>query len=248
MIDIIPAIDVIEGRCVRLSEGDYGRCRVYDAEPLDMAKAFEDCGAAVLHLVDLEGAKSDGPVNLRILEKIASRTALKVEFGGGVKSDGALRSVFDAGAFRVIGGSIACTGAEIFSSWLRRYGGSRIVLGADVRNGKVSVNGWLDKTDILIEDLLRRFLPDGLETVIVTDISKDGMLAGPTVALYSELMTSFPDLKVAASGGVGSMADISCLEKAGVRSVIVGKAIYENRITLPQLAGFYGRTAAEDNI
>ena len=236
MTNIIPAIDVIGGKCVRLSEGDYGRCKVYDADPLDMAKAFEDCGTTMLHLVDLEGAKANSPVNLRVLEEIASRTSLKVEFGGGVKSDEALHSVFDAGAFRVIGGSIACSMPEMFTSWLKLYGGSRVVLGADVRDGKVAVNGWLDKTDILVEDLMRKFRSDGLKTVIVTDISKDGMLAGPAVSLYSELMASFPDMEVVASGGVGCMDDILELEKAGVRSVIVGKAIYENRITLSQLS------------
>ena len=242
MINIIPATDIIGGKCVRLTEGDYGRCSVYDADPLDMAKTFEDCGVSLLHLVDLEGAKSSSSVNLKVLEKIASGTSLKVEFGGGIKSDAALKSAFDAGAYRIVAGSVACSEPELFSSWLQRFGGERIVLGADVRNGKVAVNGWLDSAPLAPDALIGKFLPDGLKTVIVTDISKDGMLAGPSVGLYAGLMQTFPGVEIVASGGVSSMLDIAALDRSGVPAVIVGKAIYEGRITPEDIR----RHAAQD--
>lgn len=232
MIEIIPAIDIIDGKCVRLSQGDYGRSKTYSDSPLDVAKRFEDWGVTMLHLVDLDGAKSSFPVNQAVLEDIAAHTSLKVEFGGGIKSRDALVSVFSAGASRSICGSVACTCPDTFAGWLKEFGGDRIVLGADVRDGLVAVKGWLEKSDMKAEDLLRRFSLDGLQTVIVTDISRDGMLSGPAVELYAGLMEEFPDVRVIASGGVGSMADIEALDRAGVPAVIVGKAIYEGKIRL----------------
>ena len=232
MIEIIPAIDIMDGKCVRLSQGDYSRSKIYSDSPLDVAKYFEDCGIAMLHLVDLDGAKSRFPVNQAVLEDIASHTSLKVEFGGGVKDRTALLSVFNAGACRAICGSVACSEPDAFASWLREFGGERIVLGADVKDGSVAVNGWLDKSDASASDLISRFVPEGLLTSIVTEISRDGMLAGPAIALYQELMQKFPEVQVVASGGVGSMADIEALDRAGVQAVIVGKAIYEGKIAL----------------
>ena len=232
MITIIPAIDIIGGQCVRLTQGDYARTRVYCQDPLDMAKRFEDCGVRMLHLVDLDGAKSGFPENQKVLEDIVSRTSLNVEFGGGIRERAALASVFDAGAYRAICGSVACACPDAFAGWLKEFGGDRIVLGADVRDGLVAVKGWLEKSDMKAEYLLRRFSLDGLQTVIVTDISRDGMLSGPAVELYAGLMEEFPDVRVIASGGVGSMADIEALDRAGVPAVIVGKAIYEGKIRL----------------
>lgn len=231
-IKIIPAIDVVDGKCVRLSQGDYARSKVYSDSPLDVAKRFEDSGADLLHLVDLDGAKSDAPVNLKVLESIASRTSLKVEFGGGIKSSEAVSSAFSAGAFRLICGSVACSRSELFISWLGKYGGDRLVLGADIRDGLVAVKGWKEKSGATVQDLLEKFIPEGLRTTIVTDISRDGMLGGPAVELYRALLGEFPDVEVIASGGVGSMADIEALEAAGVPAVVVGKAIYEGKITL----------------
>lgn len=232
MIKIIPAIDVIGGKCVRLTQGDYGRSKVYSENPLDVAKFFEDCGVELMHLVDLDGAKVACPANLDVLEKIASGTSLKVEFGGGIKNSGAVSSAFDAGAFRVICGSVACSAPELFVSWLELYGGEKIVLGADVRDGLVAVNGWMEQSSTGVSDLLKKFLPSGLSTVIVTDIAKDGMLSGPSVELYRSLMEEFPQLQTVASGGVGSMSDIEALDAAGVPAVVVGKAIYEGKIDL----------------
>ena len=240
MINIIPAIDVMDGKCVRLTQGDYGRSRTYGGQPLDVARYFEDCGITFLHLVDLDGARSAGPANLRVLEIIASGTSLKVEFGGGVKDAQAVSSAFDAGASRVICGSMACRNPDLFISCLGTYGGNRIVLGADVRDGLVAVNGWQEKSEASVADLLERFLPGGLSTVIVTDISRDGMLDGPAVDLYSELMHGFPGVEIIASGGVASIGDIEALDKAGVPAVIVGKAIYEGRIDIRELAGVGG--------
>ncbi len=232
MIKIIPAIDVIGGKCVRLTQGDYGRSKVYSENPLDVAKFFEDCGVELMHLVDLDGAKVACPANLDVLEKIASGTSLKVEFGGGIKNSGAVSSAFDAGAFRVICGSVACSAPELLASWLELYGGEKIVLGADVRDGLVAVNGWMEQSSTGVSDLLKKFLPSGLSTVIVTDIAKDGMLSGPSVELYRSLMEEFPQLQTVASGGVGSMSDIEALDAAGVPAVVVGKAIYEGKIDL----------------
>lgn len=235
MITVIPAIDIIDGKCVRLVQGDYSRSKVYNDNPVDVAGYFRDCGVELIHLVDLDGAKASRPVNLRVLEDIVSKTSLKVEFGGGVKNSGAVSSVFDAGASRVICGSVACTEPELFASWLEKYGGAKIVLGADVRDGLVAVNGWEEKSSVSAEELLARFLSSGLQTTIVTDISKDGMLSGPAVEMYRSLMSGFPEVRIIASGGVGSEADLERLDEAGVPAVVVGKAIYEGRIDLAAL-------------
>lgn len=235
MIEIIPAIDIIEGRCVRLSQGDYDRRKVYDASPVDMAKRYADCGVRRLHVVDLDGAKSSSPQNLKTLEKIVVATDLEVEWGGGLKSEEALRAVFDYGATYAIVGSVAAQRQELFAEWLDVFGGERMLLGADLRDGKVAVNGWQEDLNVTIEQLIDGFLPHGLSQVICTDIAKDGMLAGPSFALYNELQNSYPEVDITVSGGIGSMADIERLNDMCLRKVIVGKAIYENRITLKQI-------------
>ena len=233
MIQIIPAIDIIEGRCVRLSKGDYDRQKVYDAQPLDMAKAYEDAGVKRLHLVDLDGAKAGGPQNLATLEQIASRTSLEIEFGGGIKSTDALQAAFDRGATYAIAGSIAARQPDIFEQWLMAYGPEKMILGADLRDGKVSVNGWKEDMDLTIDDLIARF--PAVTQIICTDISKDGMLQGPAFELYKDLQERYPAIDFTVSGGISSMADIERLNAEGLRKVIVGKAIYENRITLKEI-------------
>jgi len=233
MIQIIPAIDIIEGHCVRLSQGDYGRSKCYDASPLDMALRYEEAGITRLHLVDLDGAKAGGPQNLKVLEQIASRTSLQIELGGGIKSTDALRAVFDYGAHYAICGSVAVKQPELFKEWLMAFGPDRIILGADLRNGKVSVNGWLEDVDLTIEDLVGMF--PSVNQIICTDISKDGMLQGPAFELYSDLQGRWPEIDFTVSGGISSMNDIERLNEEGLRRVIVGKAIYENRISMKQL-------------
>ncbi|MDE5844396.1 MAG: 1-(5-phosphoribosyl)-5-[(5-phosphoribosylamino)methylideneamino]imidazole-4-carboxamide isomerase [Muribaculaceae bacterium] len=231
-IEIIPAIDIIEGRCVRLSQGDYDRKKIYDASPLDMAKKYADCGVKRLHIVDLDGAKASKPMNLKVLEAVSAVKGLEIEWGGGIKSDVALNDVFNAGASFAVVGSVASRQPDLFQKWLEQYGGDRMVLGADVSNGKIAVNGWLETDEIGIEDLTERFLPYGLERCIVTEISRDGMLQGPATELYVDLQKRFPDINFTVSGGVSSIDDIIKLDEAGLKSVIVGKAIYENRIPL----------------
>lgn len=234
MIEIIPAIDIIGGRCTRLSQGDYATQKDYGGDPAEWARAYADCGIRRLHLVDLEGAKASAPKNLRTLEKIASLGLLRLEWGGGIKDDEALASVWNAGADEAIIGSIAAKEPDRMTSWLRRYG-SRIILGADARNGKVAVSGWLEDSGIALEELIGTFLPAGLQRTIVTDISRDGMLKGPSFDLYRELQDRFPDLAVIVSGGVSSLEDIRRADEIGLSGIIVGKAIYENRITLNDL-------------
>ena len=231
MIQIIPAIDLIGGRCVRLVKGDYAQTKVYDASPLDMALRYADCGVRRIHLVDLDGAKVSEPRNLRILEEIASRTSVETEWGGGISSTQALESVLAAGATCAIIGSVAALKPECFSEWLQRFGGRKMILGADVKDGFIAVKGWQEGTTLTIEALVDRFLPDGLTQVIVTDISKDGMLQGPSTDLYTRLQGAYPAVDFTVSGGISSMADIEALDALGLRKVIAGKAIYENRIT-----------------
>lgn len=233
MIQIIPAIDIIEGRCVRLSKGDYDRQKVYDAQPLDMAKAYEDAGVKRLHLVDLDGAKAGGPQNLATLEQIAIHTSLEIEFGGGIKSTDALQAAFDRGATYAIAGSIAARQPEIFEQWLMAHGPEKMILGADLRDGKVSVNGWKEDMDLTIDDLIARF--PAVTQIICTDISKDGMLQGPAFELYKDLQGRYPAIDFTVSGGISAMSDIERLDAEGLRRVIVGKAIYENRITLKEI-------------
>ena len=235
MIEIIPAIDLIDGRCVRLTQGDYAQTKVYDADPLEMAKRYADSGVRRLHIVDLDGAKAKEPCNLRVLERLANATALDIEWGGGIKSSDALRSAIDAGANRVICGSVAVDNKELFASWLQQYGAQRVILGADIRDGKVSTHGWLKDAGVGVNELVEEFLPFGLSQLICTDISKDGMLQGPNFELYTQLQECFPSVDVTLSGGISSMADIECADKLGIRAAIVGKAIYEGHITLKNL-------------
>ena len=238
MIEVIPAIDIIEGRCVRLSQGDYGRSKTY-GDPLDMAKAFADAGASRVHLVDLDGAKASSPANLAVLEKIASLGAMRSEWGGGIKSAQALRSVFDAGADYAIVGSIAALEPDLFAGWLQAFGPEKLILGADVKNARIAVKGWLEESALGIEDLLEKFRPHGLVQVICTDISKDGMLCGPSEEMYTQLKTSFPEMEFTVSGGISKNADIERIEELGLPRVIVGKAFYEGRITLKELAKWW---------
>ena len=235
MMEIVPAIDMIEGRCVRLSQGDFNKSKEYDASPLEMAKRYEDVGVRRLHLVDLDGARAGIPQNLRSLEQIASATSLEVEWGGGVRSKESIASVLNAGAAGVICGSLALQEPRLFSAFLKEYGEERIILGADISGGKIATKGWLEVSSTTIEEVIELFLKDGLKRVICTDISKDGMLQGPAVELYSALMERFPTMHLTASGGVGSMADLENLEAAGVPAAIVGKAIFEERITLKEI-------------
>lgn len=235
MMEIVPAIDMIEGRCVRLSQGDFNKSKEYDASPLEMAKRYEDVGVRRLHLVDLDGARAGIPQNLRSLEQIASATSLQVEWGGGVRSRESIASVLNAGAAGVICGSLALQEPRLFSAFLKEYGEERIILGADISGGKIATKGWLELSSSTIEEVIELFLKDGLKRVICTDISKDGMLQGPAVELYSALMERFPTMHLTASGGVGSMADLENLEAAGVPAAIVGKAIFEERITLKEI-------------
>lgn len=235
MMEIVPAIDMIEGRCVRLSQGDFNKSKEYDASPLEMAKRYEDVGVRRLHLVDLDGARAGIPQNLRSLEQIASATSLQVEWGGGVRSRESIASVLNAGAAGVICGSLALQEPRLFSAFLKEYGEERIILGADISGGKIATKGWLEISSTTIEEVIELFLKDGLKRVICTDISKDGMLQGPAVELYSALMERFPTMHLTASGGVGSIADLENLEAAGVPAAIVGKAIFEERITLKEI-------------
>ena len=234
-IEIIPAIDIIEGRTVRLSQGDYSRTKVYDASPVDMAKRYADCGIRRIHVVDLDGAKSSSPKNLRTLEQMAVGANVEIEWGGGIKSEESLRALFDYGATYAIVGSVAAREPTLFAEWLVRFGGDRMVLGADVRDGKVSVNGWQEDLAVTIEELVDGFLGQGLSQVVCTDITRDGMLQGPADELYVGLQERYPAVDFTVSGGIGSMADVERLSERGLRKVIVGKAIYENRITLKDI-------------
>ena len=233
MIEIIPAIDIIGGECVRLTKGDYSMCKVYSKDPLDVAMRFEQAGIRRLHVVDLDGAKASSPVNLPVLERIASGTSLKVEFGGGIKSRDALSSVLDAGATYAICGSIAASSPEDFQQWLDEFGG-RIILGADVRDGLISTHGWLRTSTLTAHGLIASFR--GLRQAICTDISRDGMLQGVDTAFYTTLQAAFPDTDIIVSGGISCIGDIRAAEAAGLRGVIVGKAFYEGRITIEELA------------
>ena len=235
MVEIIPAIDIIEGRCVRLSQGDYDQRKVYDASPIDMAKRYADCGVKRIHVVDLDGAKSSSPKNLKTLEKMAVGASVEIEWGGGIKSEESLRALFDYGATYAIVGSVAARTPELFAEWLDMFGGEKMVLGADVRDGKVSVNGWQEDLGVSIEELVDGFLPHSLSQVICTDITKDGMLQGPSFGLYADLQSRYESVDFTVSGGISSMADIEKLNEMQLRKVIVGKAIYENRITLKDI-------------
>lgn len=237
MIELIPAIDIIEGRCVRLSQGDYDTKKVY-GDPVDMARMFEDYGLRRLHVVDLDGAKSKHVVNIETLRAITRATKLTVDFGGGVKTDDDLQKVFDAGASLATAGSIAISQPELYLEWLKRYGAEHLVLGADVREGKVSINGWLEDSDVCLTDYLERYMAAGTRNVLCTEISRDGMLAGPALPLYKDIMQRYPDCHLIASGGVSSIDDLRELEANGIPAVVFGKAIYEGRIDLKALSEF----------
>ena len=235
-ITIIPATDPIDGQCVRLTQGDYASRKTYYRDPLEAALRFEEAGIRRLHMVDLDGAKASEPRNLRVLERVATRTSLEVQYGGGIKSREALQSVFNAGAQRAICGSIAVRQPELFAGWLTEFGPERLILGADIRDGKVAVQGWLETAPTTAEELIEQFQPQGVAQVICTDISRDGMLCGPSSAFYAALQQRFPTVEITVSGGISSLDDILRLDERGLRSVIVGKALYEGRITLEELA------------
>lgn len=242
MIELIPAIDLIDGKCVRLSQGDYERKKVYNENPLEVAKELEAHGIRRLHVVDLDGAASHHVVNYRTLEQITTRTSLVVDFGGGVKSDGDLKIAFESGAAMVTGGSVAVKDPELFTRWLQTYGPERIILGADVKERKIAVNGWKDNSACELFPFLKAYVEKGVRKVICTDIRCDGMLQGASIALYQEILERHPDLCLIASGGVGCMEDIRELEAAGVPAVIFGKALYEGRISWRELEEFTGRS------
>lgn len=236
MIEIIPAIDIIDGKCVRLSQGDYNEKKVYNENPVEVAKMFEDAGIKRLHLVDLDGAKARKIINYKVLESISSQTSLTIDFGGGVQSDEDIETAFSSGAKMVTGGSIAVKNRDLFTGWIKKYGNEAIILGADCKDKMIAVSGWQESTSINIFDFIDDYQNQTINKVICTDISKDGMLQGPSIDLYKEILRKFPSLYLIASGGVGNFQDIIDLEKAGVPAVILGKAIYENRITLKELS------------
>ena len=238
MIEIIPAIDIIDGKCVRLTQGDYNQKTVYNEDPVEVAMMFEDAGIKRLHTVDLDGARSSHVVNTRVIERIATHTNLTIDFGGGIKSDEDLRKAFDAGAQMVTIGSVAVKEPELFSSWVETYGGEKIILGADVKNGYISISGWLEEGEQKLMDFICHHTKNGIHNVLCTDISRDGMLQGPAIELYKDIMVHYPTLHLIASGGVSCINDIERLNDAGIPAVVFGKAIYEGRINLKELERF----------
>lgn len=235
---IIPAIDIIEGKCVRLSKGDYNTKKIYNEDPLEVAKSFEDHGIEYLHLVDLDGAKSSHIVNHKILEVIATKTSLKIDFGGGLKTDKDLQIAFNSGANQITGGSIAVKDPELFKSWLQKYGSEKIILGADAKERKIAVSGWLEDSDKELIPFIQNFEKTGIKYVICTDISRDGMLQGPSVELYEEILAETDNINLIASGGISAFEELPKLQELGCEGVIIGKAIYENRISLKQLESY----------
>ncbi|MDR3269683.1 MAG: 1-(5-phosphoribosyl)-5-[(5-phosphoribosylamino)methylideneamino] imidazole-4-carboxamide isomerase [Tannerella sp.] len=238
MIELIPAIDLIDGKCVRLTRGDYQSKKIYNEDPLEVALSLEAHGLRRLHVVDLDGAREGRIVNYRILERLATRTALVIDFGGGLKRDGDLEIAFECGARMVTGGSIAVKEPETFAAWLDRYGSGKIILGADAKEGKIAIDGWQQTTDEALIPFMTSYHRKGITKAICTDISRDGMLQGPSTALYRDIREALPDLYLIASGGVGSIEDIEQLEAAGIPAVIFGKALYEGRIKLNELIRF----------
>ncbi len=236
MIEIIPAIDIIEGKCVRLTQGDFNLKTIYNEDPLEVAKEFESYGIKRLHLVDLDGAKKKTIVNQKVLEKICSVTNLIVDFGGGIQSTADLKIAFESGASMVTGGSVAVKKEALFISWIETYGPEKIILGSDVLDEKISVSGWQESTEISIYDFLEKYISKGITKTISTDVAKDGLLKGPSIPLYSNIKAKFPSLYLIASGGISCIEDIHVLIDKKIEAVIVGKAIYEKRITLKQLS------------
>jgi phosphoribosylformimino-5-aminoimidazole carboxamide ribotide isomerase len=234
-MEIIPAIDIIEGKCVRLTHGDFNQKKVYNENPLEVAKEFEDAGIRRLHLVDLDGAKAGVVKNWKVLETIAGKTSLVIDFGGGVKTEKDVKIVLDSGAIFVTVGSIAVKDEPLFSSWLSAMGAEKFLLGADVKNEKITVSGWLEQTDIWVYDFLENYQAKGVKQVFCTDVSKDGAMEGPSLMLYKNIIEKFPRLHFIASGGVSNMDDVYALEDAGCSGVIIGKAIYEGTVSLKDL-------------
>lgn len=232
---IIPAIDIIDGKCVRLTQGDYQQKKVYNENPLEVAKEFEALGVKHLHLVDLDGAKASRIINHKVLENIASNTQLHIDFGGGLKSDEDIKIAFESGAHQITGGTIAVKKPELFENWLEQYGPERIILGADVKNGFIAVSGWQEQSDLELFAFLKSYLEKGIKYVICTDISKDGLLQGSALELYSKIRTAFPELNLIASGGVTSLEEVEALRQIGCYGAIIGKAIYEGRIKLEKI-------------
>ena len=241
---IIPAIDIIDGKCVRLTKGDYGTKKVYSESPLEIAKAFEASGIEYLHLVDLDGAKAQHIVNYKVLEQIASKTSLKIDFGGGLKANEDLHIAFNSGAKQITGGSIAVKDPKTFESWISKYGSAKIILGADSDKGKVSISGWTEQSKENVIPFIKSYQKKGIQYVICTDISKDGMLEGPSIELYKQIIeqcsnsSSGQSIKLIASGGISNIDELPVLKEIGCEGVIIGKALYENRISLKQLEKF----------
>tara|TARA_R110002051_G_scaffold165130_3_gene235984 strand:+ start:45202 stop:45930 length:729 start_codon:yes stop_codon:yes gene_type:complete len=235
---IIPAIDIIDGKCVRLSKGDYDTKKIYNENPLEVAKEFEAHGIKHLHLVDLDGAKSKHIVNHKVLEQIASHTNLKIDFGGGLKTDDDLRIAFESGAKQITGGSIAVKDPDTFLGWIEKHGADKIILGADAMDEKVAVSGWLEESKEELIPFIQSYQSKGIQYVICTDISKDGMLEGPSFELYSRILSQTTDLKLIASGGISTFDELPKLAEMGCEGTIIGKAIYENRISLKQLESY----------
>ena len=237
-IEIIPAIDIIEGKCVRLSQGDYLHKTIYNENPLEVAKMFEAAGLKRLHLVDLDGAKAHHIVNQKVLETISTNTNLIIDFGGGLKSDEDLRIAFESGASMVTGGSIAVKSPEVFLNWIEKIGADKIILGADAKNEMIAVAGWMESTGVDVFEFISHWYSKGIYKVISTDISRDGMLTGAATELYQKILKIVPDAYLIASGGISSMADILELQEAGIPAVITGKAIYEGRISMNEIQNF----------
>lgn len=235
MIELIPAIDIIDGRCVRLTKGDYEQKTIYSDSPVDIAQKMEAIGFKRLHVVDLDGAKSRHIVNTAALQSITTTTSLTVDFGGGIKTDHDIETAFRNGASMVTIGSIAATNPELLDTWIERYGADRIILGADVRDGRISINGWKEDSELELLHFLDRYVKRGIRNVLCTDISRDGTLTGPAIPLYKDIMKAFPELHLIASGGVSCMEDIEKLDEAGIPAVVFGKAIYEGRIDMKKL-------------
>lgn len=235
---IIPAIDIIDGKCVRLTQGDYEQKKVYNEDPLEVAKAYEDHGLQRLHLVDLDGAKAKRIINYKVLERLASHTRLHIDFGGGLKSGEDARIAFESGARQITGGTVAVKVPELFLSWLEQYGPDRIILGADVKDGRIAVSGWQESSDQELFPFLEEYIEKGVRYTICTDVSKDGLLQGTAMDLYEEIREAFPDLRLIASGGVTTMQELEKLREAGCFGAIIGKAIYEGKISLKTLEAF----------
>lgn len=237
-MQIIPAIDIIDGKCVRLTQGDYDQKKIYNEHPLEVAKEFEDAGLTRLHLVDLDGAKAGKVINWKVLETLAGKTSMQIDFGGGIKKEDDLKVVFNSGAQWATVGSIAVKNKEELIKWSLIYGPKKFLLGADVKDEKIAVGGWLETTDTWVFDFIEDYMQNGFNHIFCTDVSKDGLLQGPSTELYKRIIEKFPALHFIASGGVSSMKDLELLKESGCKGAIVGKAIYENRITLDELTRF----------